>query len=418
MPASLTQEPLAFGRRVFLPFALGYFLSQAFRSANAVVSADLIRELSLDAWTIGFLTSAYFLAFASAQLPIGVALDRFGPRRTESLLLLFAAGGGLLFARADTAVELALARGLIGFGVSACLMASFHSFALWAPDSRLPFLNGAVMASGALGALAATAPLEWAVSIIGWRDSFIALAAATLACALFLFASAPEPPARAKESVSQVARGLLQVLRNRAFWSVMPLSVVHQGSYLAIQSLWAGPWLRDVAGLPRGAVANHLVVLATGMGIGFLSIGYVTERLGRRGISPLRVWVACAVVFQLTQAAIAFDAVDRIQALWFTFGLFGASGMLGYVILTRRFSRQMTGRVNASLNWFVFTGAFVIQAGIGAVIARWSEPSSSFSPAGYRVAFATALGLQASSLLWLFLTSSWRRPELDRAPRL
>jgi MFS family permease len=401
-------EPFAFVRRLFLPFAVGYFLSQAFRSANAVVSADLIRELSLDAWTIGFLTSAYFLAFAAAQLPVGVALDRFGPRRTESALLVVAAIGGFSFAGADTIWGLVLARGLIGLGVSACLMASFHAFALFAPDERLPFLNGAVMAAGALGALAATAPLEWAVSVIGWRWSFAALAVATLLSALFVFRSAPEFVRHAKDEHSEISRGLGDVLRDRSFWSVAPLSVVHQGSYLAIQSLWAGPWLRDVAALPRDVVGNHLLVLAGGMGIGFLSIGYASERLGRRGVSPLYVWVACAVCFQLAQGALALGSVEYALVLWFSFGVFGASGMLGYVIVTRWFPRQMTGRVNASLNVFVFTGAFAIQAGIGAVIGWWSEPSS-FSPEGYRAAFAAALGLQVLCLAWLLITTSWRR---------
>src|SRR3990172_7469048 len=117
-----------FFRRAFLPFAVGFFLSQWFRPVDGVVSADLIRELSLDAWTVGLLTSAYFLAFSLGQIPVGVALDRFGPRRTESFLLLFAAAGALAFALAKDALGLMLARGLIGFGVSACLMASFHAF--------------------------------------------------------------------------------------------------------------------------------------------------------------------------------------------------------------------------------------------------------------------------------------------------
>src|SRR3970040_1026359 len=147
-----------FFRRAFLPFAVGYCLSQCFPSFNAVVSADLIRELSLDAWTVGLLTSAYFLAFSIGQIPVGVALDRFGPRRTESFLLLFAAAGALVFARSEGTLGLMLGRGLIGFGVSACLMASFHAVMLWAASARTPLLNGAAMAVGARGDLSAAAP--------------------------------------------------------------------------------------------------------------------------------------------------------------------------------------------------------------------------------------------------------------------
>jgi MFS family permease len=388
-----------FLRRVFLPFATGYFLSQWFRSVNAVVSADLIQELDLDAWTVGLLTSAYFLAFALGQIPVGVALDRFGPRRTESALLLFAAAGSLVFSGSHGPLGLMLGRGLIGFGVSACLMASFHAFVLWAPAARAPLLNGSVMAVGALGALSATAPVEWALSFLSWRELFTALSFVTLGVALFLRLQAPEHEFRGAESLVDVSRGLGAVFASRVFWSVAPLSITHQGTYLAIQSLWAGPWLRDVARLERADVAFHLFSLALSMAAGFLGIGYVAERAGRRGVAPEAIWTGCAVVFQLAQAAIAFGAPLAPRALWIAFGLAGASGMLSYVILTRRFPAEMAGRVNACLNVLVFTSAFAIQAGIGAVISLWS-PDGSFSTVGYRVAFGSALALQTIALVW------------------
>jgi MFS family permease len=397
-----------FLRRVFFPFALGYFLSQWFRSVNAVVSADLIREFSLDAWTVGLLTSAYFLAFSLGQIPVGVALDRFGPRRTESFLLLFAAAGSLLFARSEGTLGLILGRGLIGFGVSACLMASFHAFILWAPSARIPLLNGAVMAVGALGALSATAPVEWALSLVTWRELFGALAVITLGIALFLRFRALDAETSRTDGIREVARGLVQVVKSRVFWSVAPLSITHQGTYLAIQSLWAGPWLRDVARLGRAEVASHLLTLALSMAVGFLGIGYVAERIGRRGAPPEIVWTACALAFQAAQGAIAFGLLEAPRALWVAFGLFGASGMLSYVILTRRFPTEMAGRVNACLNVLVFASAFGIQAAIGAVIS-WRSPAGAFSIEGYRVAFGGALALQSISLLWL-----WAR--LTRTP--
>lgn len=397
-----------FLRRVFLPFAAGYFLSQLLRSVNAVVARDLIEELSLDAWTVGFLTSAYFLAFACAQLPLGVSLDRYGPRRTESTLLVFAAAGAFVFSRADSVPLLVTGRALIGLGVSACLMASFHAFVLWAPGARLPFLNGAVMAAGALGSLAATAPVEWAVGLIGWRSLFLILTGLTFAIGLSLFLSTPDATEPSNESLAEVIRGLGGVYRNRVFWSVAPFSILHQGTYLAIQSLWAGPWLRDVAGLDRSEVASHLLTLALGMGIGYLGLGYLTQRLDRRGVSPLLVWGAAAVVFLATQSALALGVTHHARVLWFAFGLFGASGMLGYAILTRRFPVAMAGRVNTGLNVLVFTAAFAIQSGIGAVI-DWLSPGASFSPEGYRAAFGAALALQLAGFLWLGSTSSWRR---------
>jgi MFS family permease len=403
-----------FLRRVFFPFALGYFLSQWFRSVNAVVSADLIREFSLDAWTVGLLTSAYFLAFALGQIPVGVALDRFGPRRTESFLLLFAALGSLLFARSQGTLGLIAGRGLIGFGVSACLMASFHAFILWAPTARIPLLNGAVMAAGAMGALSATAPVEWALSFIAWRELFTALAFVTVGVAFFLRFQSLDPETRRNDDIREVARGLGQVFASRVFWSVAPLSIAQQGTYLAIQSLWAGPWLRDVAGLQRAQVASHLFTLALSMAVGFLGIGYLAERIGRRGVRPEAVWTGCALAFQAVQGAIAFGLVSSPRALWIAFGLFGASGMLSYIILTRRFPLSMAGRVNACLNVLVFTSAFGIQAAIGAVISLWS-PAGGFSTEGYRVAFGGALALQSLSLLWFWARLTRTAPSAREA---
>jgi MFS family permease len=135
------------------------------------------------------------------------------------------------------------------------------------------------------------------------------------------------------------------------------------------------------------------------MAVGFLGIGYVAERIGRRGVPPEAVWTGCAIVFQAVQGAIAFGLVADPRALWIAFGLVGASGMLSYVILTSRFPIAMAGRVNACLNVLVFASAFGIQAAIGAIITWWS-PAGSFSTEGYRVAFGSALALQMLALVW------------------
>ena len=400
-----------FFSRLFVPFALGYFISQLFRSVIAVVSADLIRELSLDAWTVGFLTSAYFLAFAAAQLPVGIALDRFGPRRTESVLLMFAAIGAVVFATADSANGLALGRALIGFGVSACLMASFHAFVLWAPGDRLQFLNGSVMAVGAAGALTATVPVEWAAASIGWRALFHGLAFAAIACAVVILATVPEKGrARDAEGLSDVTLGVARVFQNKAFWSIAPFSVAHQGTFLALQSLWAGPWLRDVAGLERQAVASHLLTLALAMGVGFIGLGALARHLGQRGVSALTIWVVSASLFQAAQLGLVLEWTDYARPLWVCFGLFGAAGMLSYVILNRRFPIEMAGRVNTGLNVFVFAGAFALQAGVGAVIEHFTPDGAPFSTRGFQAAFAIVLAVQLLSLIWLVLTSSWRTP--------
>ena len=183
----ITSKSLLPALRIFVPFALGYYLSYVFRNINSVIAPDLIAEVGLTAAGLGFLTGAYFLSFALFQLPLGVFLDRIGPRKTETCLLLIAAMGSLFFAFAESVIELIFARALIGIGVSACLMASFKAFALWFPREKLPFTNGLVLMAGGLGAMSATAPVEFAVQITDWRSVFFGLAILSMLGAVAIF---------------------------------------------------------------------------------------------------------------------------------------------------------------------------------------------------------------------------------------
>jgi len=178
--------------RVFLPFALGYFLSYLLRVVNAVIAPDLIRDIGLDASDLGLMTSVAFLLFAAFQLPLGILLDRFGPRRTEAVLLVVAAGGAFLFAIAQGLAGLLAGRALIGLGTSACLMAAFKAYVLWFPKERLPLVNGFQMAAGGLGALAGTAPIELALGLTDWRGLFGFFGFLSLLIAGGLFLVVPE----------------------------------------------------------------------------------------------------------------------------------------------------------------------------------------------------------------------------------
>ena len=128
--------PLSLILRIFIPFAAGYFLSYFFRVVNALIASDLSSDLNVNASQLGLLTSVYLIAFAASQLPLGVMLDRYGPRQTEAALLVIAAIGAATFASAETSTGLLIGRALIGFGVSACLMASIKAFVLWFPMER------------------------------------------------------------------------------------------------------------------------------------------------------------------------------------------------------------------------------------------------------------------------------------------
>ena len=391
--------------RVFLPFALGYFLSYLYRVVNAVIAPDLARDLNLDAADLGLLTSAYFLTFAAFQLPLGLLLDRFGPRRTEAVLLLFAAAGAAAFALAQSSTTLIVGRALIGFGVSACLMAAFKAFVEWFPRDRLPLVNGCQMAAGGLGALAATAPVAWALTVTDWRGVFLALAVATLAAAAVIHLVVPERPrSPGGGGLHDPLTGIGQVFRSSLFWRVAPLTVASQATFLAIHGLWSGPWLADVGGLDRAEVARVLLAVAAAMICGFLGMGGLAERLGRLGVPPLHVAVGGIVAFMLIQVAVVAQWTDAVLPLWVAFGFFGTAGIIPYAALSQVFPVALAGRLNTGLNMLVFVSSFAAQWGIGAIIDLWPPSASGgYAPAGYQAAFAVMLALQAAALVWFML---------------
>lgn len=391
--------------RVFLPFALGYFLSYLYRTVNAVIGPNLADDLGLDAGDLGLLTSAYFIAFAAAQLPVGFTLDSRGPRRTEAVLLIVAAAGAFVFSIGDGLWSLVLGRAMIGFGVAACLMAAFKAMSEWFAADKLPMANGFIMASGGFGAIMATAPTQALVASVGWRYGFVALAITTVAAAVILWLVVPE---RARESRGESFAGQVGDLRHvygsLAFWRIAPVTALSQGTFLAIQTLWAGPWLRDIAGLGSAAVASTLLYGAVGFVIGNITIGFVAVRLSRRGVAPIIVTGVGMALFMLVQLAVIGEWVAAPAALWFVFGMLGTIGVLSFAVVAQEFPAHLTGRASTGVNLMVFATAFALQWGIGEVISLWPETAyGGYAAPGYRTAFVVAWGLQAVALAWMVL---------------
>ena len=394
--------------RVFIPFAIGYFFSYLYRVVNAVIAPNLVADLDLTPGDLGLLTSTYFLTFAAFQLPLGVLLDRFGSRKTEACLLLFAATGAFIFARAETVPGLILGRALIGFGVSSCLMAAFTAFVIWFPKERLPLINGIQVAVGGLGALTGTAPVEAALQITDWRSIFALLAVLTLGVAAALFFIVPERKAEGGgPGLKEQIQGMGQVYTSPLFWRIAPWAVTSQATFLAVQTLWAGPWLRDVAGYERMAMARGLLLIAAAMVVGFALIGAVTARLGRAGMPPLRVAVFGMVAFMVIQGLIILHWTSLTLPLWILFGFFGTAGVVNYAILSQSFPGNLAGRVNTGLNVMVFVVAFAGQWGIGEIINLWPVlPDGRYTPVGYQAGFGLMLVLQILSAIWFMIADA------------
>jgi len=386
---------------VFGPFAAGYFLSFFFRNVNAVISRDLAGEFALSSADVGFLTSMYLLAFAAFQLPLGVLLDRYGPRRVVAALLCVAAVGALVFGLARDFTTLSIGRALIGLGVSGGLMGAIKAFTLWFPLSRLALLNGLYLAAGGIGALAATAPAEALLGPLGWRVLFFLLAGLSVGAALLTFVVVPEKELPGKGSWRDQIAGFGEIFSSLDFWRIaLPLVICHAG-YLTLQGLWLGPWLHDVAGQPRAMVANYLLVTALAYTVGSVFFGVSSEHLTRAGVSKLTVFKLGLAISLVMFALLAAGVRTGLGAILAIYGFCTISAALAYSLLTPLFPPAMTGRVNTASNVLMFGCSFAFQWGVGAVLRLYPSEAGRYAPEGYAAALTILAALQVAVLAWL-----------------
>ncbi len=392
--------------RILVPFGLGYFLSYLFRVVNAVIANDVASDLNIDASTLGMLTSVYFATFAAFQLPLGVLLDRFGPRRVEAVLLLFAAAGSFVFSVAENVGGLLIGRALIGFGVSACLMAAFIAYRRWFEPERLPLINGLQMAFGGFGALAGTRPVAMLLEISDWRMLFSILCALGILIALVIWFIVPKDGDHV-EARTLSHRGFRSIFSDRFFWRITPLVVFSQAAFLSIQGLWIGTWLRDIGGMTRLQASNIMALTTIAMVAGFLLLGWGTSKLGKMGVNTATTAAAGMGLFLLPQLGIVFGADISPVLLWTSFGFLGTAGIIGYAAISQHFPIALAGRANTAINFLVFVLAFAEQWGLGYLISLWPVENG-YAEQGYRVAFGAALMLELAGLLWYLLFRSRR----------
>lgn len=402
---------------VFLPFAAGYYVSFLFRNVNSVVFPELTAEFNLSPGTLGLLTSVYFLAFAGAQLPLGLLIDRYGPRRVNATMLLVAAVGGVVFSVAAGLPALLAGRALIGLGVAVCLMASITVFALWFPHERLATLTGWMLLVGSIGALSATKPVEMAMRVIDWRTLFLVLSGLAVCASLAIFLAVPEKPAAGSGGTlrRQVA-AIGEILRDRGFWTIGLASAFVQAIGIGLLGLWAGPWMRDVAGLDRAAMAQDLLYAAFAFGVGGVLCGTLSDRLVQRGVRPLLTFFAGCVVSTVVMIPIVIGWGAASLVLWVLLMALCPFGVLAFPLLTARFPREITGRVVTALNMVVFVLAFGIQYGVGVIIGLWPVTDGRYALEGYRAAFAVCWVLQAASVAWLAYTERDAFKRVTTAP--
>ena len=391
--------PLARLIGLALPFTAAYLLSELIRNINAVLAPALRADFGLTPSALGLMTAAFLAALGGAQLVVGPALDRFGPRRVLLATLGLAVLGALLFALAQSPAMLVLARFLIGLGLSACWTGAYKANTLWWPRERLPLVNALTIAVAGLGALAATAPAEWLLGLIGWRAMFLGLAALAAGVALWIAVAVPATVGNTGPQATT------RVFLHPAVRAILPASALCQGAWIAYQGLWAGVWLREALGLAPERAAAILMGLALAVILGQFAFGLLADRLARDDRRLYRLTFALTAAFIAAQFALALGAAPAQGPLWALYGLFTAGPILSYALLVRLLPPAVSGRAIALLNLGALLSGVLLQGGLGTVIEALQ--ARGWPPAQAQTAPFLAIALlQAAALLNMGL----RRP--------
>jgi MFS family permease len=354
---------------VFLAFAAAYFCSTLVRAITATLSPVLTQDFSLKASDLGLLAGAYFFGFAAMQLPLGRWLDRYGPKRVILYFLSFAVLGCVAFSMASSFAWLLAARVLVGMGVSACLMAPLTGFRRWLDGPTLLRANSWMLMTGSLGMLASTLPVQWLMPLTGWRPLFWLLAILILLCmAVIAWIVPASPRATATASAEASSATYAQVWKSRYFQKMSPLGFFNYGGLIAMQTLWAGPWMVRVAGYTPLDSATGLFYLNGCMLVTFWGWGMLSPWLLSRGWSPERLiaWVVPLSLLALTVNIAGGSATGWIG--WAFFFVFSSVLGLAQPAIGMAFKPSLVGRALSAYNLIVFAGVFVVQWGIGLLI--------------------------------------------------
>ena len=398
---------------IFFAFAFAYFLSALVRAITATLSPVLTPEFGLQARDLGLLAGGYFLGFAATQLPLGAWLDRYGPKRVVVCFLAVASIGCLAFSSAHTFTGLLVARILCGVGLSACLMAPLTGYRRWfSPIAQLRS-NSWMLMTGSLGMVASTLPVQWLTPLLGWRPLFLGLAALLLlAMALIAWCVPAWPDSHAAHGPVLARGSYAEVWRHPYFRSMAPVGFFCYGGLLAVQTLWAAPWMVRVASYSQLQAATGLFWVNVAMLCTFWTWGLASPWLARRGIQAgrLMVW-GLPVSFLLLATLIAVPAHFPQSA-----GILLALYCIACTFVTpsqpavgMAFAPEVAGRALSAYNLVIFVGVFVIQWGIGLMIdglmLLGANPVLAF-----QIAFTAFLACCVASYLRFLRTPGHNRP--------
>ncbi|HZX87811.1 MAG TPA: MFS transporter [Reyranella sp.] len=400
--------------KVTFPLAAANFMNQAARMVMAIVGPVLAVELGLSAIELGVLAACLFAAYAAAQLPLGVALDAFGPRRVQTVLMVLAAVGFAMFALSPGFAGLVAARIVLGIAISAGLMALIKAHADWFERGRVAYVTSIATAIGALGSALTTSPVQAMLPALGWRGVFWVLCVLALGVAAWIFLSVPDKP-RVPGLVRTLSGDIAlsgRILASRTFWRFGPAVATLSLFNFAYLGLWAGPWLRDVAGMDGPARAGVLFLYTFAMVAGSMLTGSAASRANAAGLPAFLVPIVCLAGMVLLQAGLMLQPSQPsvVLVLWLAIAVFGAAGPVGYVAMCQMFPPEQTGRVSTAVNTLTLGFAFLVQAAIGWILDLWPRTASDgWDPDAYSWALALTVALQALAALVMATAHRRRR---------
>ena len=369
------------GSIVFLTFATAYFCSALVRAITATLAPVLTQDFSLQARDLGLLAGGYFLGFAAIQLPLGAWLDRHGPKRVILWFLSLAVLGCLAFSMANNFAGLLGSRVLVGMGVSACLMAPLTGYRRWFNAAAVMRANSWMLMAGSLGMLASTLPVQWLIPLTGWRPMFWVLAALILLAMAAIYWLVPaweknlrstlvaSPASGLASPLSELpAAGYAEVWRHPYFRKMVPLAFFNYAGLVAMQTLWAGPWMIKVAGYSPLEAATGLFYINAAMLVTFWGWGMVNPVLARNGWGTDRL-ISWGVPLSLV--ALACNIWGGAATGWLGWAVFCmASSVMGLSqpAVGMAFRPALAGRAFSAYNLAIFAGVFVVQWGIGLAV--------------------------------------------------
>ena len=385
---------------ILSPIILYPVIDFVFRIANGLIAPDLRTSFNLNAAELGFVSSTFFIAFGLSQLPLGLILDRYGPKAVTSLLLTTACIGALLFISAESMSGLILGRVLMGIGMSASLIAGIKSASIWLPG-RLPLATSLLIGATGIGGMFATMPFAALLEELGWRPAFVILIAATGIIVIAILLIVPTISIDQKSSLRQQISSFGTIFRSIKLWRYAPIAMTCIGVGSAYQTLWAPLWLRDVAGYGNTAIAWVLFAMLGAYACSNFAFGWIAQQWQRRGKSIMPLILGGVTILIALQIGLTVQITALAIPLWIGVSIFLSASYAIYPLVTGNFDSAFAARASSALNFLVFLSVFIVQWLIGIVIEVFPlAENGGFSSTAHSWAFAIGIALQILGLTW------------------